>query len=320
MSEYFVDYFDAYGSDDFGGKAKARRDARHENKAKKSDKKHAQKMEKKALKFTHKQTKQTNRLSGRETRALNRQDTRLRNTETKENAQTEREQIKAVSGVENQQIEGATMAEKSGAGVNSAQSYNEGYSKIAPMVNSQPSAQVDEAVYNVIQRDGLQPKFDNYLQSRGLAPDEIADGDIYQAAQIANQYDNDVTEIAVQMGVPYQDAEELYWSQNEMQSFDPVTMAFINAAGQKAIMEIGKAQAKKGKTFMGKMYDPNTGMVISAAPGTGTAEAKNPVRRIVDSGVAGVEKQKTNEAITDALPYIIIAAVGLIVVGFIIKK
>lgn len=283
--------------DEFKGKKKAQRVERVNSKRTTKGK---IKLEKKQAKFANQQIK-----------AQNRQATRLAKTALKETGQTNRAQIEATAQGGGE-VDGPRNYEKSAAGETNARKFQEIEPKMTELFQSQPTATVEDTTFNVVARKGYEPKMQAYLEDRNYAPDEISDDPFIMTAQVAAQYDADVQEIADREGVSYPEAEELYFS-NEISNFDPVTMAFIKAAGQKGIQEIGKAQAKKGKTFLGKKYDPKTGAIIGVAdknPAVDTAAT-----RIIGAGIGGIERQKTDDAILDAAPYILGAAVVLLALG-----
>lgn len=311
------DYLEPDIYDEFGGRRKQQRQAARETK---KDNKQARKIESKSVKFAHKNQRQLNRIGGKNERTQIRQTGKSERTVTKETGATERIKAQANAGGIGAQIEpladGAYNIEPTYNGAQSAQNYAVRKEQaFVPLVNSQPTLEIMTAVESTLDRNPKEVQnYENYLMTRGYSPDEIADNDIILAAQIANEYDNEVSDIAQTLRIPYADAEEILWSSDEMQNFDPVTLAFISAAGDKVIKEIGRKQASKGKPFLGQMYDPNTGEVVGKAS-TKAGSKIGIAKDAVNEGIGAVEKQKVREYSRDYAPMVAAVAVLLIVAG-----
>lgn len=323
-----IEYFDP---EEFGGKGKARRAA-------KKEKRQENRAEKKKVRFENRTAKKGQKIAAKQQRIETRQAAKTERTGIRTQGRTDKATVQAennpLKGVQDSagndyapQLEdsneyNALALEKTAAGVAAAAAVTNTTPSFMNLVNSQPETKIDEALFNTLERDNLHAPAVGYLANKGYAPDEIADdNDILLAAQIANAYNNDVEEIAEQQGLPYADAEELLWSYDEsLNTFDPVTMAFIKAAGEKAIQKIGMKQAEKGKPFLGNFYDPKTGRILKKADPKQYPTLVEAAKDVIGSGVGGVEKKKTEDAYKEAMPYLIGGGLLLVFIGFLAAR
>ena len=205
--------------------------------------------------------------------------------------------------------------EKTNRALANVQKMNEAAEPMEQLFQANPSRVVAETVKNRFDRDGgqLREQVRGYLGSNGYAPDEIAEDDYILAAQFHDLYDTNIQDISEGEAVPYDRAEIFYHADDEnVSNLDPMTTAFLKAAGKKAYTEIAKQRAQQGKQTLGQQYDPKTGKLISSTPKPGT------VADIYGKSIdAGADAAKRDQYAAE-MPKLIAVGLGILFLGIVV--